>query len=125
MLSVKKKFCIQDLIAVLVILAIFLAFVFFVNSGKEGRTFSVYTDEGRTDYSLFEDRTLRISSRGYNLVITVSDGEVFFESSDCPDKICVSTGRLSRASQSAVCLPAGVTLIINSEESEDADWIIK
>ena len=38
--------------------------------------------------------------------VIVCDGEgVFFESSDCPDLVCVNTGRLTREGEWAACLP--------------------
>ena len=37
-----------------------------------------------------------------------------FESSDCPDQICVRSGKLSRAGESAGCLPAVVVIKVES-----------
>jgi Uncharacterized protein conserved in bacteria len=50
-----------------------------------------------------------------HVVITAENGAAWFESSDCPDQICVRTGKLSKAGQSAVCLPAGVVLRIEGK----------
>lgn len=44
------------------------------------------------------------TERGEN-VIVVEDEEIFVQEADCPDKICVKTGRLSKAGQVAACLP--------------------
>ncbi|MBQ8731759.1 MAG: NusG domain II-containing protein [Oscillospiraceae bacterium] len=44
-----------------------------------------------------------------------SDGSVCFESSDCPDRLCVQKGRLSLAGDVAVCLPNGVVLRLEGE----------
>lgn len=33
------------------------------------------------------------------------DGSICFEQSDCPDQVCVHSGRLSQVGESAACLP--------------------
>lgn len=38
-------------------------------------------------------------------VIEISDGRVCVSDSDCPDKICVNTGWISRKGERIVCLP--------------------
>lgn len=49
----------------------------------------------------------------YNLVI-VSDGKVSVTSANCPDKVCVRTGRIDSVGDSIVCLPH--RLVITVEE---------
>ena len=44
------------------------------------------------------------TARGQNVVV-VEDEEIFVSEADCPDKICVRTGRLSKAGDTAACLP--------------------
>lgn len=41
-----------------------------------------------------------------------SDGSIQFEESDCPDKICIKTGRIRTVGQSAACLPNQIVLKI-------------
>lgn len=54
----------------------------------------------------------------YDYVIA-GDGEgVWIESSTCPTQDCVHTGRISRAGQSIVCLPA--QLVIHLEGASDS-----
>lgn len=40
------------------------------------------------------------------------DGSIAFESSDCPDQICVQTGRLKTVGRFAACLPNGFMMKI-------------
>lgn len=41
-----------------------------------------------------------------NVVFEVyEDGSICFFDSDCPDKICVNTGRLSKIGETAACIP--------------------
>ena len=55
------------------------------------------------------NRNTRITLQGKNnitLVIVVDNGSVYVESSECPDKICVNKGRISKEYETIVCLPA-------------------
>ena len=55
------------------------------------------------------------------------DGKISFEKSDCPDRICISSGKLGRAGQSAACLPNGLVLKIvpvGKEQKDDVDIVI-
>lgn len=55
------------------------------------------------------------------------DGSIAFRESDCPDKICIRSGRLKNAGQFAACLPNGIMLKIVSgdKDHEGPDLIIK
>ncbi len=46
------------------------------------------------------------------VTIVAENGEIFFENSQCRDKICVKSGRLSKAGDIAVCLPAKTVVSI-------------
>lgn len=55
------------------------------------------------------------------------DGKINFEKSDCPDRICIKSGKLGRAGQSAACLPNGLVLKIvpsGREQKDDVDIVI-
>jgi hypothetical protein len=45
----------------------------------------------------------------------IKNNAVAFIKSDCPDKICVNTGYLSYAGQSAACLPNRVSIRVTGE----------
>ena len=54
------------------------------------------------------------------------DGTISFEQSDCPDKICVKTGKLHTVGQTAACLPNEIFIKIVSRDrhgSEDIDIV--
>ncbi|MDR0405483.1 MAG: NusG domain II-containing protein [Clostridiales bacterium] len=61
------------------------------------------------------DRTFSIP-RHENVVFRLyGDGSICFAQSDCPDKICVHSGRLRHAGESAACLPNKLILKIVTE----------
>ncbi len=74
---------------------------------RQGGRFVVVEQNGRETarYSLSEDRTERIETEGgYNLLV-IEGGEVFLRAADCPNLLCVKTGKIRYAGQSIVCLP--------------------
>lgn len=64
---------------------------------------------------------ITIETKNGNSVICIDDNSVWFEHSDCPDQICVNTGKLTHAGQIAVCLPNKVIVkLIGQENKIDA-----
>lgn len=56
-----------------------------------------------------------------NVVFHVyADGSIRFEESDCPDKICIRTGRIRTVGESAACLPNQIILKIVSAKGRGA-----
>ena len=56
-------------------------------------------------YALDENRTVRIKGQGgYNLLV-IEGGEAWLLEADCPNLLCVKTGKIRYAGQSIVCLP--------------------
>ena len=50
------------------------------------------------------------------VTIRVEPGAIYFEQADCPDKLCVAAGRLTRPGQAAVCLPARVSIRLEGRD---------
>lgn len=54
-------------------------------------------------------------------VLLVEEGGIRFSDADCPDKLCVRSGRLSKNGDTAACVPNKVVVVIeNGEKSFDA-----
>ncbi len=80
----------------------------------------VVLPEGEVRLSLAEDGDHAFAGKnGLTVTLRVEDGRVRFTHSDCPDKVCVHTGWLSRAGQTAACLPAGVLVRVEGEDTVD------
>ena len=54
---------------------------------------------------------------GLTNTVLVEPGRIRVEKADCPDQICVRSGKLSRAGESAACLPAGVVIKVESGQN--------
>ncbi len=111
---VKKadKFIIIAIIAVAGLIVIQMSIS---NSGKADVYAEIYHD---SDLLM----TIDLSNVGagnfhleYNPNITFEifpNGGIAFTSSDCPDKICVNTGKLTKPEQTAACLPNRIILTL-------------
>lgn len=60
----------------------------------------------------------------YPGTIEAVNGKIRFSHAECPDQICVQTGWITRPGQISVCLPAGVIVKIEGNDSE-LDIIIR
>lgn len=82
-------------------------------------TAAIVTTPSKTfTLALSKDRELTLEGRnGIRVVLEVKEGRVRFKQSSCPDKICVHTGWLSKAGQSAACVPAGISIRVSGESS--------
>ncbi len=82
-----------------------------------------YSELVRTvDLNTGMDQTFTIPQDENVVFHLYPDGGICFEKSDCPDKVCVRSGKMFAAGQSAACLPNGIALkIVPSEERNEDD----
>jgi hypothetical protein len=64
------------------------------------------------DLTLRQDMRFSIAQKPNVVFHVFKDGSISFEESDCPDRICIRSGRLSMVGQTAACLPNGIILKI-------------
>lgn len=92
-------------------------------NGKKGAYAEVYVN-GRYSHTLPLDKdAVYIPPEKPNVKIVVKDGKAAFTESDCPDKVCIHTGFIGTAGQTAVCLPNAVSLIIRSAGENAPDTV--
>ena len=79
----------------------------------------------RIELQELEDRKeLEIYEKYRNLIVA-EKGRICFMEADCPDRVCVNTGWISRPGQVAVCLPAGVVIKITGQENDQVDIYLR
>ena len=61
-------------------------------------------------YDLNQTRELHINGPLGESIIAISNGQVRFKQSPCPNQYCVHQGWLSHAGQVAICLPNQISL---------------
>lgn len=58
------------------------------------------------------------------VTLSVEPGCIYFKDSDCPDKLCVSGGKLTSPGDSAACVPERVVISVVGEKESGAPDII-
>ena len=75
-----------------------------------------------------KEQTFKLDENNHVTFHLYEDGSIAFEDSNCPDKVCINEGRLSRAGEFAACLPNGLVMKImpasENYEDENADIIL-
>ena len=112
----KKK----DIILGIGIITVALLMLLFmqINRGEEGDRIQVTLD-GKVygTYSLEKDQVIEIEEGSLYNKIRVEDGKVYMEEANCPDGYCEEQGKISRHTQTIVCLPH--KLVVEVLESDN------
>lgn len=113
-----------DLAVIAVIVAAALIFAFF-NYRNAENSVAVITVDGVTVEtiklaSVKEKITIKPHAE-IDVEIVAENGEIWFEHSECEDKLCVAAGKLKNGGDTAVCLPAKTVITIMGS---DVDAIV-
>ena len=121
-LKSRNKEIIAVLILVLIAVVSFVCVRFFVE-GK-GKYVKVYVNNKLTKtFDLNKDREYFIETKvGYNLLI-IKNNKVRILDADCPNKICVDKGYISKNDESIICLPHYVVVTVESNEEKAVDAV--
>lgn len=121
MLSTKPNF--RDALVAFAVLLLALLLLFLpMLAKKEGRVLVVTTEDGTSEYDLALSRTLELVSKGHHLTIVIENGEAFVRETDCKDKVCLHTGKISKSGEVILCVPAGVRILVKGGKS-DVDFV--
>lgn len=71
------------------------------------------------DLSRGDERSFTIPQNESIILHVYEDGSIAFIESNCPDKVCIQTGRIHEVGQFAACLPNGVVMKIVPEKERD------
>ena len=58
------------------------------------------------------DEVISLAEYGKEVQLEVKNHRIAFISSDCPDKVCIHNGWLSREGEQAICLPNRVSVTL-------------
>ncbi len=118
--NVKKKK--RDIIFIGVLLVVALIAFFVVDKfiKKDGNKVVIKVDGEIVKIVNLTD-TNNIIVNGYDggtNTVVIENGTVYMTEADCPDKICVNTGKISKIGETIVCLPHRVVVEIQGEVSQ-------
>ena len=69
-------------------------------------------------YSLYQNGTYPLN--GGSNILVIEDGRAYLSDANCPDKLCVHQGKISRTGEVITCLPNKLTVtVFGAEESVD------
>ncbi|MEM1485777.1 NusG domain II-containing protein [Oscillospiraceae bacterium PP1C4] len=105
---------ISAIVAVSIVLWLIFHFVF---EGQPARAEIYYGSELVETVNLDTgiEKTFSIPQNEHVVFHLYKDGSIRFETSDCPDKVCIRAGKLVHAGDSAACLPNRIVLKIVSK----------
>ena len=72
-------------------------------------------------YALHTDREYVLN--GGTNVLVIEGGEAYLTYADCPDLVCVKTGRVRYVGESIVCLPNRLSVVIRGEDAGGVDLV--
>ncbi|NLD19647.1 MAG: NusG domain II-containing protein [Clostridiales bacterium] len=114
-----------------IILAVFLIIIGFAMSGilsfgqpAADELLITVNGEKFGSYPLLEDNKITIKKNGHINNVTIMDGNVSMNFSDCNGQDCVHQHEISKTGESIVCLPNKVMLEIKGK-SDEYDSIVK
>ena len=130
--NVKKKKRDIIFIGVLLVVALIAFFVIDKFIKKDGNKVVIKVDGEIVKIVNLTD-TNNIIVNGYDggtNTVVIENGIVYMTEADCPDKICVNTGKISKIGETIVCLPHRVVVEIQGEvpqsDSDDSiDSVVK
>lgn len=104
-----KLFRSWDVILVIMLITLVALTLYFSLSPKRGERAEIYHNgELYQTVYLSEDRIISID----HVEIVIENGTIRVAESDCPDKICVAHGAISKKGQTIVCAPNRIVIKI-------------
>lgn len=114
-----KLFRKGDIAVIAIILIVAAAFYFYMNSASD-KLEAVITVDGETvetiDLSAEKGKRLIRLKTEPEVIVAVENGAIYFEKSNCDDKLCVLCGKLTKKGDTAVCLPAKTVVTVKGAD---------
>lgn len=112
------------LILVLAVAAL-LAWPLLAAAGGNAEFAEISGPGGATRVPLGTDDVLLVDGTGGDLRVVVQNGSVRVEEADCPNQICVRTGRIESAGSVIACVPNDVVIRVEGGQTDGIDARIR
>ncbi len=109
-----------DIILACVLITAGLAASYFLSLGKSAGSELVISCGGEkfASYSLYEDREITVKQNGHLNKVTIKNGSVSMNFSDCTGQDCIHQHSISQTGENIICLPNKVVLEIRGKSDE-------
>ncbi len=110
----------RDIILIASILVLALALFLLVELTKEEGARVIVKVDGNevAEYSLTANGTYELN--GGSNILVIEDGCAYLTDANCPDKLCVHQGKISKTGEVITCLPNKLTVTVyGAKESVD------
>lgn len=113
----------RDIILIASILVVAIAFFLIVELTKEEGAGVVVKVDGVevAEYSLSKNGTYPLNG-GTNILV-IEDGRAYLSDANCPDKLCVHQGKISRTGEVITCLPNKLTVTVYGAAQNHVDLV--
>ena len=110
-----------DIILIVSLLILCLAILLAIFVFRRGGDYVEVELDGavRAKYSLTQNGEYKV---GEGNTLVIENGEAYMSYADCPDRVCVKTGRVRYVGQSIICLPNRVTVTVRGS-SDGVDLV--
>ncbi len=109
----------QILLGIALVALLMAGVLFFMEKNSGPNSTALISIDGKQvmeiPLSSSPDQTIDLSKFGVSVVLEVSNHQIRFLSSDCPDQVCIRFGLIDHEPQSAVCMPNRVAITIISK----------
>ena len=111
----------KDILLILGIFGIGVILLLYTYLREQKQPMVVVRVDGKVikEFSLDASIHYQIEGIGGTNTLCIADGSVWLTEADCPDKICVQTGKIRYAGQSIICLPHKAVVEIKEAEDEE------
>ncbi len=111
----------NDIILILIILVIAITFYFIYRSlnSSDNLVCKIYQDqELKYEIALDHEEIITLTTDDGKMIIVIETDGVYVKESDCPDKICVNQGKITRGGEIITCLPDRVYIKLEGKGAD-------
>lgn len=114
----KKLITKKDFILLVIVLLVGVVGIFLMNSAEKGAVAEVKVDGETVERITLDGESFKKDING--VTVCCENGEIFVQDSDCADKVCVRSGKISKSGEGIICAPNRVAIEIIGENQLDA-----
>lgn len=107
-----------DIVLIVLLLAICIAAVLITGLRNQKGSYVCISVNGEVQMYLPLDVDGVFSLNGGTNILCIENGFAYMFEADCPDKICISEGKINRIGQQIVCLPNRLVVTVTDSSQE-------